>query len=114
MVYMDMFVGRILNENREMYEAYASKMQALSLEAGALSASACWGVEQAQGMLNPLAALVKVEPGEALVTRIVRWKSKEARDAGWAKIMNNAQMQSGSIQIPFDRTQVYYSGFEEL
>lgn len=114
MVYMDMFVGRILNENKEMYESYASKMQALSLEAGALSASACWDLEHPQGMLNSLAAAVKVEPGETLVTRIVRWKSKEARDAGWAEIMSNAEMQSGSIPIPFDRTQVYYAAFEEL
>jgi uncharacterized protein YbaA (DUF1428 family) len=114
MVYVDMFVGRILNENRQIYQTYAKKMEALSMGAGALSATASWGLEIEPGMLNPLATVVKVEPGEALVTRIIRWKSQEARDAGWAEMMKSTEMQSGSIPIPFDRTRVYYAGFEEL
>lgn len=112
MTYMDMFVGPVLTGNRDAYHTYASKMQALSLQAGALSATAGWGLAHPQGMLNSLAAAVKLEPGETLVTRSVRWKSKDARDAGWTELMKNPQMQSGSI--PFDRARVYYAGFEEL
>lgn len=114
MIYMDMFVGPVLASNKEAYGVYAQKIGALTLQAGALSATACWGLEQPQGMVKPLAAAVELQPGEMLVTRIVRWKSKEAREEGWAELMKNPQMQAASTPMPFDRTRVLYAGFEEL
>ena len=114
MAYMDMFVGPVLTGNKDAYHAYAQKMGALTMKAGALSVTACWGSDAPQGMLNPLASAVKLEPGETLVTRIVRWKSKDARDAGWAEMMKNPDMQSAPIPMPFDRARVYYGGFEDL
>ena len=114
MAYMDVFVGPVPTGNKDAYRAYAKKMEALTLHAGALSVTACWGADLPQGMLNSLATAVKVEPGETLVTRFVRWLSKEARDAGWAEMMKIPDAQSASIAVPFDRARVYYGGFEEL
>lgn len=114
MAYLEVFVGPVLTSNKDAYSTYAQKMGALTLQAGALSVTACWGDEASQGMLRTLASVVKLEPGETLVARIVRWESKAARDEGWAGMMKVPAMQSEPIQMPFDRTRVCYAGFEEL
>lgn len=114
MAYIELFVGPVLTENKQAYETYAAKMGALTLQAGALSVAACWGDDTPQGMLMSLTSAVQIEPGETLVARMVRWKSKEARDEGWAGMMKSLTMQTEPIQMPFDRSRVCYSGFEEL
>ncbi len=114
MAYMEMFVGPVLTSNKDAYSAYAQKMGALTLQAGALSVAACRGDEAPQGMLRTLASMVQLEPGETLVARIVRWKSKEARDQGWAGMMKSPAMQSEPVRMPFDRSRVCHGGFEEL
>ena len=114
MAYIELFVGPVLTENKQAYDTYAAKMGALTLQAGALSVAACWGDEAPLGMLKSLASAVQIEPGETLVARVVRWKSKEARDEGWAGMMTNPAMQSQPIEMPFDRSRVCHSGFEEL
>ncbi len=114
MAYIDMFVGPVLTDNKEAYSAYARTMGALTMKAGALSATACWGDDSPRGMLKTLASAVKVEPGETIVARIVKWKSKDARDAGWAEMMKTPDMQSASITVPFERTRVHYCSFEDI
>ena len=74
MAYIELFVGPVLTENREAYDTYAAKMGALTVQAGALSVAACWSDEAPQGLLRSLASVVKLEPEETLVARIVRWK----------------------------------------
>ena len=56
MPYIDMFVGPVLTGNKEVYSTYARKRGALTMKAGALSVTACWGDESPGGMLNALAA----------------------------------------------------------
>lgn len=114
MAYIDMFVGPVLTGNKEAYSAYARTMGALTMKAGALSVTACWGDDNPGGMLKTLASAVKVELDETIVARIVKWKSKDARDTGWAEMMKTPDMQSASIAVPFDRTRVHYSGFEDI
>ena len=114
MAYIDLFVGPVLTANKQAYDTYAAKMGALTMKAGALSVAACWGEETPHGMVKPLASLMQIEPGETLVARIVRWQSKEARDQGWAGMINDPAMQSEPIQMLFDRTRVCHAGFDEL
>ena len=85
MAYLEMYAGAVAIDAKNAYSTYAKAMGALTMKAGALYVSACWGVDFREGMLKSLASAVKIEPGEALVTRFVRWKSKEARDAGWPR-----------------------------
>lgn len=115
MAYIDMFVGPVAAVDKEPYREYAAGMGVLAMRAGALSVTACWGSEEAQGMPNlRLADAVKVGPGEALVARIVRWPSEAARNEGWARMMQDPAMQAAASRIPFDRTRVVHAGFEEL
>jgi uncharacterized protein YbaA (DUF1428 family) len=114
MAYMEMFVGPVLTSKRDAYSAYAKEMGSLTMKAGALSVTACWGDDSPGGMLKALASAVKVEPGETLVARIVRWTSKSARDEGWANMMKTPDMQTAPIEMPFDRARVCHAGFEEI
>ncbi len=114
MAFLEVFVGPVPTTSKDLYHAYATQMGALTMQAGALSVTACWGADGPQGMLIPLAGAVKVEVGETLVVRIVRWSSKAARDEGWAMMMNTPDPQAASIQMPFDRTRVCYAAFDEF
>ena len=114
MPYMDIFVGPVLIADKDAYAAYARMMGELTLQAGALSVTACWGSDCPDGMANSFASAVKLQPGETIVTRFVRWTSKDMRDAAWAEMMKTRDMQSGSMPMPFDRTRVIFGGFEVL
>ena len=114
MAYLEMFVGAVPADKRDVYTAYAAKMGAITLRAGALSVSAYWGVDVPQGMLKPLSGPLQIGENEALVSRTVRWASKSAREEGWAKMMTTPDPEMANIQIPFDRTRVYYAAYEEL
>lgn len=115
MAYVDMFVGPVANDMKEAYRAYAAAMNALTEKAGALSATACWAAEDTPGLPNnPLATAAKVEDGESLVTRIVRWPSKAAREEGWAKMMKSPDMQAAASLFQLDRSRILHGAFEEL
>lgn len=113
MAYVDVFVGPVQTADKEIYLAYARKMQSLTKQAGALSVMTCWGDDSPGGMPNnPLATAQDLKAGETLVTRFVKWESRIARETGWAGLMKNPDM--GSVSPPFDRSRVRYAGFDVL
>jgi uncharacterized protein YbaA (DUF1428 family) len=114
MAFMDLFVGPVPTERKDAYRAYAEKMGRLTMQAGALSVAACWAADVPDGMPASLAAAAEVGPGETLVMRMVKWPSREARDAGWAEMMKIAATLTEPIDAPFDRSRVRYGGFEDL
>ncbi len=40
------------------------------------------------------------------------WPDKAARDAGWAKMMQDPRLQPGANPMPFDGKRLIYGGFE--
>ena len=114
MAYMELFVGPISASDREVYSTYAATMSEITVKVGAQSAKAFWGLSETNPMLRPLAASLKAGSDETLAARLVSWASKEARDAGYASMMRDPDPRLVSISLPFDRTRVVYSAFEEL
>jgi uncharacterized protein YbaA (DUF1428 family) len=112
--YQELFVGPVSVTRIEIYREYARKMAALTIKAGALSASAGWGDDSPHPMLKSLASAVALETGEALVTQIVVRESKEARDAGWAHIMQAWEREMAAVQVPFDGSRVCCAGFQSI
>jgi uncharacterized protein YbaA (DUF1428 family) len=47
----------------------------------------CWGDDVPEGKLTSFPMAVKLEPGETVVFSWIVWPSREARDAGNAKVM---------------------------
>jgi uncharacterized protein YbaA (DUF1428 family) len=114
MAFLEMFVGPVLTTSKDAYQTYAAQMGELTLKAGALSVTACWGVDGAQAMIAPLAGAISLAEEEMIVARIVRWSSKSARDEGWAEMMKTPDPRFATLQMPFDRSRVRYAAFEEM
>ena len=51
-------------------------------------------------------------PDEVVVFSWVEWPSKEVRDTGWAKAMEDPRMKQ--MQLPFDGKRMIYGGFAPI
>lgn len=114
MAYIDVFCGPVATADKDVYTAYARTMEEMALRAGALSVTACWGSDFPEGRPTSFQLAVNARPDETIVARFVKWKSKEARDAGWAEMMKPSQTPTEPIAMPFDHARVMIGGFEIL
>jgi uncharacterized protein YbaA (DUF1428 family) len=57
---------------------------------------------------------VKQEENETVVFSWMTWPSKEARDEGWKKIMEDPRMKMDAESMPFDGKRMIYGGFNVL
>ena len=57
---------------------------------------------------------VKAEEGENVVYSWIEWPSKEARDAGWQKMMADERMQPDHGNMPFDGKRMFWGGFRRI
>ncbi len=112
MNYVDGFVAAVPTVNRDAYIQHANVVARIFKTHGALSVVECWGDDVPEGKLTSFTMAVKREPDEAVVFSWVTWASKEARDAGWAKVMADPAMQPGANAMPFDGKRMIYGGFQ--
>ena len=110
MNYMDGFVVAVSTARRDEYRAFAAEAAAVIKEHGALRCVECWGDDVPEGKLTSFPMAVKCEEDETVVFSWIEWQSKEARDAGWAKIMADPRTNPGK-PMPFDGRRVIYGGF---
>jgi len=114
MSYVDGFVAAVPTANRESYRAHAEKARVVFKEHGALRCVECWGDDVPDGKVTSFAMAVKRKPEETVVFSWVEWASKEARDAGWAKIMDDPRMKPEANPMPFDGERLIYGGFTPI
>jgi uncharacterized protein YbaA (DUF1428 family) len=114
MTYVDGFLAAVPTAGREAYRAYARKSAAVFKEHGALRVVECWGDNVPDGKLTSMPMAVKAEANEVVVFSWVEWPSREARDAGWAKVMADPRMVDESNVMPFDGKRLIYGGFTIL
>jgi uncharacterized protein YbaA (DUF1428 family) len=114
MSYVDGFVAAVPTENREAYRKHAAEAAVVFKEHGALKCVECWGDDVPDGKITSFPLAVKRKPEETVVFSWVEWASKEARDAGWAKIMADPRMQPDANPMPFDGQRLIYGGFQPI
>jgi len=73
----------------------------------------CWGTDVPDGKLTDLKKAVQAQPTETVVFSWVVWPSKEARDAGNAKLRTDPRAQM-SGDMPFNMQRMIFGGFEVL
>ncbi len=83
-------------------------------EHGAIKVTECWGDDVPDGKVTSFPMAVKRESAESVVFSWIVWPSKEARDAGNAKVMADPRMKSSMENMPFDGRRMIYGGFEVL
>jgi uncharacterized protein YbaA (DUF1428 family) len=111
MSYVDGFVAAVKTARREEYRAFAERALPMFKEHGALAQTECWGEDVPEGEVTSFTMAVKRAEDESVVFSWIVWPSKEVRDAGWAKIMEDPRMQG---EMPFDGRRMIYGGFEVL
>jgi uncharacterized protein YbaA (DUF1428 family) len=114
MSYVDCFVAAVPNDNKQKYIEHAKMSAELFVEVGALEIAENWGDDVPNGEITSLPMAVKAEENETVVFSWVIWPSKQVRDEGWAKLMDDPRMSPDVNPMPFDGKRLIYGGFESI
>ena len=68
-----------------------------------------WGLDLPDGKITDFRRAVKAQLDEEVVFSWVQWPDRAARDAGNAKIMNDARL--AEKEMPFDGKRLIFGGF---
>ncbi len=110
--YVDGFIAPVPNAKREEYIAMAEKAAAVFMDHGAVRDLEAWGVDVPYGEVTSFPRSVEAEDGESVVFSFVEWPDEQARNQGWAKLMEDERMKD--IQMPFDGKRMFYGGFTPI
>ena len=113
MGYTDGFVAPA--PDKEAYRAMAAKAAPVFLEHGATRVVEAWGDDIRDGKVTDFKKAVKAEEGENVVFSWIEWPSKEARVAGWEKVMADERMKPPAPDaMPFDGKRMFWGGFAPI
>ena len=111
MSYVDGFLVPVPAAKKDAYRQLAEKMGPIFREHGATRVVECWGDDVPDGKLTDFKGAVKGEEGEVVVFSWVEWPSKEVRDAGNQKLMEDPRMHEMGSEMPFDGKRMIFGGF---
>ena len=114
MTYVDGFVVPVPTASREAYRKVAEMAAGVFKDCGALSVVECWGDDVPEGKVTSFPMSVKLKEGETVVFSWITWPSRQARDAGMKKAMEDPRMQPNPETMPFDGQRMIFGGFEVL
>jgi uncharacterized protein YbaA (DUF1428 family) len=113
MSYVDGFVLAVPKANREIYRARAALAAEVLKELGALHVMEAWGDEVPRGKRTDFYRAVEAEEDEVIVFSWVLWPSREARDRGNERLLQDPRMQLDDA-TPFDGKRLIHGGFVPL
>ena len=113
MAYVDGFVIPVPASKKDAYRKMAEMAAPIFKEHGALSIVECWGNDLPQGKVNDFRTAVVAEEDENVVFSWVIWPSKQVRDEGNKKVMEDPRLKDPG-EMPFDGKRLIYGGFEVL
>jgi uncharacterized protein YbaA (DUF1428 family) len=112
MNYIDGFVAAVPTANREQYRKHAAATAEVFKECGALRTVEAWGDDVPAGKMTSFPQAVKLEPGETVVFAYVAWPSRQVRDVGIKKVMEDPRIKNA--EMPFDGKRMIYGGFQTI
>ena len=110
MAYIDGFVAPVLPGKREGYVEMATKAAAIFLEHGAIQVVETLSDDLPHGKVTDFYRAVAAKDDETVAFSWIVWPSKQARDAGMAKVMADERMKDQDM--PFDMQRIIFGGFE--
>jgi uncharacterized protein YbaA (DUF1428 family) len=113
-MYVDGFVAAVANAKKQAYLDHAQQAAVVFKDHGAQSVVECWGDDVPEGTLTSFRMAVKQNEDETVVFSWITWPSKQARDDGWKKLMDDPRMKMDGAQMPFDGKRMIYGGFAVL
>ncbi|MEO1966056.1 DUF1428 domain-containing protein [Hyphomonas sp.] len=109
MSYVDGVVAAVPEANKDAYIEHARQAAAIFREYGAIAVAECWGDDVPEGKINSMHTAVQRKDGEAIVFSWIIWPSREIRDAGWSRMMDEGRM--ADQEMPFDGSRMIFGGF---
>ena len=110
MDYVEGFVAAVPTENKEKYIEHARAIAPLFKEHGATKLVECWGDDITEGDVTSFPQAVQCKDDETVVFSWIVWPSKQVRDEGMEKVMQDVRMDESSM--PFDGSRLIYGGFQ--
>ena len=114
MAYVDGFVAAVPTAKKDAYLKHAEDAAVVFKDHGALQVVECWGEDVPEGEVTSFPRAVKCKEDETVVFSWALWPSREARDAGMEKIMEDPRIQPDANPMPFDGRRLIFGGFEVL
>jgi uncharacterized protein YbaA (DUF1428 family) len=113
--YVDGFILPVRPGQKDAYREMAAKAAPIFREHGALRVVEAFEDDVPDGKVTDYRRAVKAEEGEKVVFSWIEWPSKEARDAGWKKVMEDPRMQPDKTkEMPFDGPRMFWAGFAPI
>jgi uncharacterized protein YbaA (DUF1428 family) len=66
------------------------------------------------GKVTDFKRAVDAKPDETVVFSWIVWPSKQVRDTGMKKVMEEPQIKESFSKMPFDAKRMIYGGFEKM
>ncbi|MBU2645803.1 DUF1428 domain-containing protein [bacterium] len=91
---------------------HAKEAAAVFKEYGALKQVECWGDDVPDGEVTSFPMAVKCKSDETVAFSWIVWPSKEIRNEGMKKSMEDPRLAPDKNPMPFDGKRMIYGGFE--
>jgi uncharacterized protein YbaA (DUF1428 family) len=114
MEYIDGFVAAVPDTKKNAYLKMAQEAAEVFKDHGAVRVVECWGDDVPEGELTSFPMAVQRKQGETVVFSWVAWPSKEARDKGNQKVMQDPRMKWDDQDPPFDGKRMIFGGFQMI
>ena len=111
MTYFEGFIVPVPEANKDAYRKHASDFAPLVQDIGVGRMAEAWESDVPDGKVTDFKGAVKATTDEKVVYSWIEWPSKEVRDEGRKKMMEDSRMQQGKAAMPFDGQRMIYGGF---
>lgn len=112
--YVQGYVAAVPRDNRDAFADMCAAMRDVAVDSGALRAVDGWAEDTPDGQVTDFKRAVKADEGEAVAFGFVEWASKDAFDAGLAKMHSDDRMPQPGSEMPLDGKRLIYGGFAVL
>jgi len=110
--YVDGCLIPVPTTNKEAFRESMRKQAQVLKECGATRVVDAWGDDVPDGKVTDYKGAVKATADEKVVFSWIEWPSKQVRDKGWDKAMEDPRMKQAGM--PFDGQRMIYGGFAPL
>lgn len=114
MNYVDGFLAAVPKANKEKFLEHARISTEVMKDCGALSVVDCWEDDVPDGKVTSMPMAVHKKEDEDIVFSWITWPSKEVRDEGMKKMMEDPRMSEETNPMPFDGKRIIFGGFKVL
>lgn len=114
MDYVDGFIAAVPKDNKQKFIEHAKISEEVIKDCGALSVVDCWEDYVPDGKLTSMPLAVQRKVDEAIVFSWITWPSKEVRDSGMKKMMEDPRMSEDTNPMPFDGKRIIFGGFQVI